>query len=819
MTYPHDNCSDPTVTKAKPGGDAETSITGTIIHFFYRSATFATGKLRRARNGGNEKDMSFFDIDDSIVKFAGAVFADLDVQIILHGGWVTDAKWGRQFKVASFEVDQQLDERGLANYLANNPAIAGVGPIRAQKIARAFGANFTVALRERPEQVAEVAGMPLEKILQLREEWDRTAAINATATKLAAYGLTHLQVTALVKAFGNGAVGIIEDNPYLMLGEIEGMGFGRVDAIARKTGVAKNHPGRIDAGIIYTVERAASIEGDGSTYVEWRDLVKRTVELLSLDQLDADDVVDKALTKIIDDGEKAAEKGKRARLVCVPANNRLLVAVPWLYLAELKIGKALARGHDENPHGMRLNSAWSEGDYEDGLTPGQVQALRQALEYTVTLVTGGAGTGKTYLIKRIVDLYEDAGIEVALCAPTGKAAKRVEQLVGRGAKTIHRLLNCQGPDAWPDVYPLRYGVVICDEASMVSSHLAWRLFRSIDLSRTAVILVGDHNQLPPVEAGNPLRDIIQRQAIPTTFLDTVMRQAGILKRHSLTVLEGRVEDSAQKESERPDGTLIDPPRSPWVLDKRTGPAADLAAYLVRLMENHIKERLGFDLLRDVQVLTPTHKGPLGDTALNVELQRVLQKKLWGFNVPPPQGKRLYDFHANDRVIHVKNNYDLGVMNGEVGKVQEIDEETNDVVVNYPDLGGGEKQELKRYNKKLCPECEGTGRADDDPRDPFSSESPCLKCDGRARGPLGQLQLAYALTIHKMQGSEIPLAIVVIAKDHSWQHHRNMLYTAVTRARQMVIILGDQWAMRNAAEKTKLDERSTFLQCIDLCREP
>ena len=839
----------PTTTPRPPdirGTPAEKHITGTVVRYFFKSATFAAGKLRRAFVGGGSKPAAaddFSDLDGSnMVTFAGPVFADLDTQIILHGAWGEDPKYGQQFKVSNFEIDQSLDEHGLARYLANNPAMRGIGPVRARAIARTFGATFTDTLREHPEQIADAAGMPLENVLAMRAEWDRTALTNTTATKLAAYELTHHQIEALIEAFGNGAATILEQNPYLMLGHVDGMGFARVDEIARKAHVAKTHPGRIEAGIVYTVEHAASLQGDGSTWVEWRDLVARATAMLTLDEMNARELVDSTLTRIVRESEDPRTTARQRRLVCVPIDNRLLVAVPWLYEAEMAVAEKLRAGKQRNPHADVLPEVDATHCATTGMSTGQIAALTLAHDHSISLITGGAGTGKTWTVRRIVEMYEAARLHVALCAPTGKAAKRIEQLVGREAKTMHRLLGYQGGgdrgeqndagtgprSAWPNI-TLDFDVVIVDETSMVSTNLAWRLLKAVDLHRTAVVFVGDHNQLPPVEAGNPLRDIIERRAVPTTILDVVHRQAGVLKANSTAIIDGRVEKSAPVESERPQSegqpaVPITPPRSPWILAERNGTPEELAAYVVWLLENHITERLGFDLLRDVQLLTPTHKGPLGDTALNITLQRVLQKKLWSFTVPPPRGTRAFDFHAHDRVIHVKNNYNLGVMNGEVGTVVRTDEYTGEVTVDYPDLKGGggsgagasASADYAVYTNKLCPECEGKGFIRDRDAHGFDEgRRECFKCGGVPRGPLNQLQLAYALTIHKYQGSEIACALIICSKAHAFQHHRNLLYTAVTRARETAIIVGDPWGIRNCATKTKLDERNTWLRVVDL----
>ena len=805
----------PTITTPRApninGTDAEHKIAGAVKKYHFKSAKWSAGTFERAFSceddfTGNSRDLRNY---MRTLSFAGPVCADLDTQVVLHGSWIDDHKYGRQFKVDLFEIDQQLDAAGLAHYLANNPAMKGIGPARAKLIAQSFGANFTDVLHDTPELIAEAAGMPLANVLAMREEWDRNASINVTATKLAAYELTHHQITTLIEKFGNNAAVIVENDPYLMLGCVDGMGFSRIDDIARKTKISKTHPGRINAGIVYTVERAASLQGDGSTWVEWQELVACATEILTLDEMNARDIVDTALTEIIRHDEDPRLDDKHKRLVCVSSNNRLLVAVPWLYKAELRVAAALRHGTNSNPHASRLVA---DDEACEGLTEGQCAAVNYAADKSIVLIAGGAGVGKTHVIKRIVEMYEAANLTVELCAPTGKAAKRMEQVVKRRAQTIHRLLRCQGSgdNAWPEMV-VQADVVIVDEMSMVSSHIAWRLFKSIDLTRTAVVLVGDHNQLPPVEAGNPLRDLTERRCIPTVMLDEVVRQVGPLKVNSLAILEGRVEPTAAKAP-----IIHGVERSPWIIINHQDTPEVLAAAVVELFDKHI-ERLGFDLMRDVQLLTPTHKGPVGDDALNVALQRMMQRKLWKFDVPEPRSKRAYDFHAHDRVIHIKNNYELGVMNGEIGTVTRTDAYTGEVFVYYPDLrtGRGEEDGVAIYTNKLCPECEGRGKSGKrDKRGFEDSREACVKCDGRVRAPLREIQLAYALTIHKYQGSEIGCAVIICSKAHSFQHHRNLLYTGVTRARETAIIIGDPWAMRNCASKSKLDERNTFLRTID-----
>jgi exodeoxyribonuclease V alpha subunit len=283
------------------------------------------------------------------------------------------------------------------------------------------------------------------------------------------------------------------------------------------------------------------------------------------------------------------------------------------------------------------------------------------------------------------------------------------------------------------------------------------------------VLVGDHNQLPPVGPGNLLRDLIERQPIPTVILDQVVRQAGVLKESSIAVLHGDVRQTAD---EGPDG------RPPWIVVNRLSDVLDAQRYLLELFESVLVERLRFDLLADVQLLTPTRKGPLGVDALNVELQRLVQKKLWGVDVAPPRPGRRPEFLLHDRVIQNRNNYELEVMNGAIGIVTEVGAKRGELRVRFDDR-----------EVELTPGNEGAK----------------------------DLSLAYALTIHKAQGSEFPCAVVVVHKAHAFMHHRNLFYTGVTRARQVAIVVGDLWGMRNCAEKEQVERRKTFLSVLDLPR--
>ena len=399
------------------------------------------------------------------------------------------------------------------------------------------------------------------------------------------------------------------------------------------------------------------------------------------------------------------------------------------------------------------------------LNPEQRAAVKNALSYSISLMTGGAGSGKTYAVSTITSIAERLELSVVLAAPTGKAAKRLEEVVGHDASTVHRLLGFNGHTYSRDALnPIEADILVIDEVSMVDVPLAWRLFQAVNREKTAVVLVGDHNQLPPVGPGNLLRDLVKSRAIPTTVLTRIIRQAGELKENSTAILAGEV---------RPTSEVKAGARRPWyVIDKFTD-AGDLRRMLILLFDEVLHERLGYDLVRDVHVLTPTHKGSLGTVELNIELQRLLQKKLFQFNVPEVDAGHRPRLYPGDKVIQTKNDYELGVMNGSMGIVMSVDPKDG-MVVDFD----GRPVEIKSGSDAL-----------------------------------GNIQLAYATSIHKVQGSEFPCAVVVAHKSHSFMHHRNLLYTAVTRAKESVIILGDRWGIEHCAQKRQVDQRNTFLSFL------
>ena len=716
-----------------------TTLRGRIDAVFYAGARFSAGRLITA--GGDE------------VAFAGKLFAREQEQVILEGRWVTHPKYGRQLEVDGVAYDLELDSEGLAHYLAHHPDIKGIGPVKAKLIAEQFSQDFDRVIVEEPQAVAEAARLSLATVERLRDEWQKTREVNRALTWLAAFGLTHHQVTTLVGKFKNNALALLKSDPYTIVREVRGFGFKCVDKIARRMGTAKDDPSRIRAGILHCV--AAALD-QGDCWIEFEELIEQANTLLVMDALDSRDRIETSLGALIDEGA----------LSCVDHGSRFLVARPDIRRMEEDLSATLRQGDAANPH-------FTEAEHLPGLVDklaptlnaGQREAVLTALAHAITLISGGAGSGKSYTVAALTTIYDEAGLQVILAAPTGKAAKRLEEVSDRQASTIHRLLGFDGKSfARGPEDPIDADVVIVDEVSMVDIPLAWQLFQTIAPERTAVVLVGDHNQLPPVGPGNLLRDLIEARTVPTVVLDKVVRQAGVLKENSIAVLRGEICKTSEPEVSG---------RRAWYLVDQFTDSGDAQRFLLELFETVLGERLRLHLRDDIQLLTPTHKGPLGTRALNIELQRLIQQKLWGVDVPAPKPGRRPRLLARDKVIQTRNNYDLGVMNGAVGTVTEVGRDGS-LLITFDDM-------------------------------PVEIES--------GSPNLADIELSYALTIHKAQGSEFPCAVVVVHKSHAFMHHRNLLYTGVTRAKEVTVVVGDRWGIAHCARKRHLDERKTFLSLL------
>ena len=685
------------------------------------------------------------------VQFAGKLYAREHQPIVLRGAWGMHPKYGHQFQVESAQHDLDLDRDGLAHYLAHHPDIKGIGPVKAKRLVEEYGDDFEGALHNQPEQMAKAVRVKPEVIHALRDEWTSSREVNAVLAWLSNFGLTHGQVTKLVDSMGGSAAEVLKENPYLLLKKIPGFGFRRLDQVALNLGYRKEFVPRVRAGIRYVVGEQLD---QGHVWTASEELLDFANDLLVLDNLDARDRIKQALNSMIEERVLHGEKQEE----------RLLVALPSMWRMEQDLIAMLRER--PNPHFQTSGIEEAMEVYCSSLNESQRQAAYSALRYGISVISGSGGTGKTYTISSLVTIAEEFDLEVTLCAPTGKAARRMESVTGHESMTVHRLLGYNGTTYKHGAdNQLETDVLILDECSMADLPLLHRLFQAVNLETTSVVLVGDHNQLPPVGPGNVLRDLINKKPVPVTVLEQVVRQAGILERNCSAILKGEI---------HPTSELVPGKPLEWCLMNDRTDEISVLKYVVGLFR-HKLEPMGYDLLRDVQLLTPTNKGLLGTASLNKILQELLQEKLFHFKVEHPKfGLR---FHVHDKVIQVRNNYRTGVMNGSQGYVTHVSKE-GDVCVAFED-------------RQVC----------------YEKGSHALK----------QLKHGYALTVHKSQGSEYPCVIAVIHKAHSFMLNRAIFYTSVGRAQKTAIIVGDRWGIANCAKKNLSDDRRTFMS-IDVSED-
>lgn len=747
-----------------------TTIRGTVAKVFHRSVRWSAGILASIAPAIDEP---------AEVRFRGNAYVREGELVGLRGAWVDDPEWGRQFDVKEKLIDDKPTKEGLANWLAVNGKIENIGPERAKRIAEKFGDNLGDSLRMEPERIARECKVPVAAIQNLALKWMEGEQENVVGALLAGYGLTHTEIQELYAKFKGSIIAMLEDNPYMLLGEVPGLGFVKVDKIAAKAGVARNHTGRVDAGIRFTL--SSEQRKSGSTCIEESDLIDEATKLLGL----ADEPV------LMNDRLTAMIEARHVREV--RDGEVTLISLPNAYRHESAVAAFFSTANRGNP---QLDPSLAANYLRDECThldDSQRAAVLLAVTKRACLISGGAGSGKTTTIKAIAEVYRRQGRTVALCAPTGKAARRLEEVMAGTleASTIHRLLEyrggkrakagaCQVKDSKVFGYdasrredapvtvagflrgphhPLQHDVVIVDEVSMLGSELAFHLLGAIQTG-TAVVFVGDHHQLQPVDYGAILRDAIKNDLLPVAILGQCHRQAGDLKRNAAKILDGAVPDTTPHD-------IVKAGPGPWYVAKYLDAESSVLAYIQRLFTEIIPEKLGYDRIKDVQFLSPQHSGAIGTDALNLMLQGIYQR--WrGQEVAPVESGKAPNLYVGDKVIQTENDYDLELMNGHQGVVVD----TNPLTVAF-DIG-----------EIVIP-----------------------------RDCTGNISLAYALTTHKVQGSEFPCVVVVCHSKQQFMLHRNWLYTGCTRAKKTCILVGNEVGVKKAALKVESDRRRTILPLL------
>jgi exodeoxyribonuclease V alpha subunit len=716
--------------------------------------------------------------------------------VILYGVWKKHPKFGDQFEAQSFEYDLKPSVEGLITYLSNNPAFYGIGKVRARKIATAFADNFEQILFEQPAKIQELGRIPESAIKTLQDEWKKNQRHNLVTTELASYGLSYAKAKKLLEDHSIDIVSKIKKNPYILIGLVSGYGFKTVDVIALRMGFPVDAPERLEAGINYVIQQN---ENQGNTWIEYNQLLSELSKELSINLLDAKylQVIEKSIVELIQQKEIVLE------VVIDPDTQKEIrtVANRITYEQEMFIVKTFAHSIVKLESDFLIEQLEHyQNTQKDKLNQLQFESCVNSFQYSISAFSGPAGSGKTYAIQAIIDAAlhnSKRTLSVALAAPTGKAAKRMTEVTLREAKTIHRLLEYSMSDGKfkrNEDNKLDESIIIIDEFSMVNLPLFYSLLKAINFNRTRLILVGDHNQLPPVGLGNILRDVIQSKALPLVVLNQVMRNAGALRENSLAILNGQLNPTTTEDTKNRVGL-----KSWYILDKNEKQEQVLFA-LQETIANRL-EKYGFDLLQDVQVLTPQHKGLLGTRSINIILQKLLQKKLYNVDVADVQENHKPMIYIGDKVIQTVNNYDFDIMNGSQGIVKNIIKKSEITEELFSQLQDWNYDHIRML------------KADDyvmfiDFGNKHNSNIIALPKQPEF---VNNLELAYCVSCHKAQGSEYPCVITICHSTHQFMLHRNWFYTAVTRSKECSIVIGDKKGLFTAVNKQETDRRVTYSQ--------
>jgi exodeoxyribonuclease V alpha subunit len=659
------------------------------------------------------------------------------------GSWAQDRDHGLQFKADDLKTTPPQTAEGIEKYLGSG-LVKGIGPHFARKIVEVFGARTLSVIDESPTFLREVKGIGPRRIQRIRSSWQEQKAVRAIMLFLQNHGVGTTRAVRIYKTYGEQALDVVQENPYRLATDVWGIGFQTADKLAERMGIDRASPLRARAALRYVLQQ---LSNEGHCGFPEEGVVARTAELTGI----GPDVVTAAV-------EAEREEGD---LVREPTGEE-----PWLYLkplflAEVGVARTL-RSLCEGEHplpAIDLDAAlaWVEKKMGLELAETQRHAIRQATTQKVLVITGGPGVGKTTIVRGILEIFAAKKLRCALCAPTGRAAKRLSETTGREAKTIHRLLEfdpAHGGFKRDRNQPLDADLVVVDEASMVDVVLMNQLLRALP-PWTCLVLVGDVDQLPSVGPGTVLADVIASGAVPVVRLTEIFRQAeqSWIVRAAHAVNHGELPESAP--AGQGDFYFVEADTPEAILDR-----------LIAMVRERIPARFGLDPLRDVQVLTPMNRSDLGAGNLNTRLQEVLNPPMPGSE---PVQRYGWSFRVGDKVIQTVNEYQKEVFNGDIGRITAIDPVDQEVTVDY---------------------------------------------DGRKVvydfGELDELALAFSLTIHKSQGSEYPAVVIPLHTQHFLMLQRNLIYTGITRGKKLVVIVGSRKALSLAVQRRDTARRYTAL---------
>ena len=653
--------------------------------------------------------------------------------IEVSGNWIVHPKFGKQFKIENFSIAYPTTKTGVINYLGSG-LIKGIGKSTAEKIYSVFGTKTLDILEKNIHRLLEVEGIGEKKLEMIKKGWAEQQGIKNVMLFLQSYGISTAYSLKIYKTYGNTAPEIIKQNPYRLISDVYGIGFKIADQIGKKLGIEERSPMRIKAGILFVLNE---ISKNGHTYCPEIDLIESVSQTLNYDLASSDTII-----------QELQNEG----LIVIHKKN--------IYLADLYYAE---RGIEES---MKLIQSIpkEEINYEKLLraienrySKEQLAAIKYSLSNKILIITGGPGTGKTTALKGIIDIYKRMEKKILLAAPTGRAAKRMAEVIKMEAKTIHRLLEFNPSDnsfAYNKFNQLSADLIIIDEVSMIDTYLMYHLITAID-TKTTIVFVGDIDQLPSVGPGNVLRDLINSNSVSVVRLNKIFRQAessDIIKNAHL-INKGAMPVFNAKDT---DFVFLDE-KEPVVISEK----------ILALCKDELPSKLKFDPLLDIQVITPMYKGDVGVNYLNKLFQARINKN----DIIYSQGDRI--FKAGDKIMQLRNNYDKNIYNGDIGFLIEYDDENKNLVTDF-------EGRLIKYSP-----------------DEFD-----------------EITLAYAITVHKSQGSEYPCIIMPMVTQNYIMLQRNLLYTGITRASKLLIMLGSKQAVSIAVNNNKVQRRFTTLFSLD-----
>lgn len=669
----------------------------------------------------------------------------------VRGRMVTDSRHGEQLRAEGATELLPSTQAGLLRYLASG-VVPGVGEKLAERIVKAFGDQTLRVLDEEPERLAAVPGLGKRRREEIVLAWRARRAERDTLVFLQAHGATASLAARIAKRYGAMAIEIVKTDPFRLALDVTGIGFKTADQIAAGLGVAKDSPERAAAGLLQALRDETDT---GHVFTPASALLERSKRLLGLGD-ESTTLLGRALHALHDRGHVVLEAS--------PALEGKLVYLPRMHAAERRLAeraRELSSATVLPLPGAAAAVAAFEREAHVTLADEQRAAVFEAARAPLFVVTGGPGVGKTTVLKAILATFRRSGLVVRLAAPTGRAAKRMTAATGVEATTLHRLLEFDpqrgGAFKRDAANPIDADALIVDEASMVDLPLADALFQAIRPG-ARLVFVGDVDQLPSIGPGAVLRDLIASKLAPTVMLRRIFRQAG---ESQIVVNAHRIHDGLPPESAAAGEAGADF----FVIERRDPEAA--AATITELVTSRIPRRFGMDPVRDIQVLTPMHRGAAGSTAINAALQEALNPR----GAPVTRGLRV--FRVGDKVMQLKNDYDRAVWNGDIGVVASVDPTAGALKVRFEDDVDGR---LVAYEP----------------------------------GALDNLTLAYACSVHKAQGSEFPAVIIPLLTSHFVMLSRNLLYTAVTRGKRLVVLVADPRAIALALAESRRDERHTRL---------